>query len=303
VQYAWRRLRETLVRRSNLYKILSKENLVPNIHLMKLLAPAVAKKVRPGQFVIITIDEKGERIPLTVADWDRKGGSISIVFMEVGTTSQRLALLNEGSSIAHLVGPLGIPTHIDRFGTVVCVGGCYGIAAMMPIARAMKEAGNRVISVIEARSKYLLFWEEELQGVSEQLIVTTGDGSYAPQGWIPDQLKGIIDSGEKIDLLVALGCTYMMKLCSETTSPFGIKTIVHLNSVMVDGTGMCGSCRVSVGGETKFACVDGPEFDGHQVDWDLLLSRQRGYQEEEIRSLREWESQNWRKGQRKEDQD
>jgi NAD(P)H-flavin reductase len=279
-----------------LYEILSKQSLVPNIHLMRISALAVAKKARPGQFVIITIDERGERIPLTIADWDREGGSITIVFMEVGTTTQRLALLNEGDSIANLVGPLGIPTHIDKFGTVVCVGGCYGIAAMMPIARAMKEAGNRVISAIEARSKYLLFWEEELRRVSDELIVTTGDGSYAPQAWVPDQIKRIIDSGEKIDLLVALGCTYMMKLCSETSRPFGIKTVVHLNSIMVDGTGMCGSCRVSVGGETKFACVDGPEFDGHQVDWDLLLSRQGGYQDEEIRSLREWESQNWRRG-------
>jgi len=276
-----------------LYKILAKEELVPNIHLIKVSAPAVAQKVRPGQFVIITIDERGERIPLTVADWDREEGAITIVFMEVGTTTQRLALFNAGDSIYSLVGPLGIPTHIDKFGTVVCVGGCYGIAAIMPIARAMREAGNKVISVIEARSKYLLFWQEELERVSDELIVTTGDGSYAPQRWIPDQIRHMIDGGEKIDLLIAFGCTYMMKLSSETTKPFGIKTVVHLGSIMLDGTGMCGCCRVSVGGETKFACVDGPEFDGHQVDWDLLLSRQSGYLDEEIRSLQEWESQNW----------
>ena len=276
-----------------MYKILAKEELVPNIHLIKVSAPAVAQKVRPGQFVIITIDERGERIPLTVADWDREEGAITIVFMEVGTTTQRLALFNAGDSIYSLVGPLGIPTHIDKFGTVVCVGGCYGIAAIMPIARAMREAGNKVISVIEARSKYLLFWQEELERVSDELIVTTGDGSYAPQRWIPDQIRHMIDGGEKIDLLIAFGCTYMMKLSSETTKPFGIKTVVHLGSIMLDGTGMCGCCRVSVGGETKFACVDGPEFDGHQVDWDLLLSRQSGYLDEEIRSLQEWESQNW----------
>jgi ferredoxin--NADP+ reductase len=279
-----------------LYKILVKQELVPNIHLAKVSAPDVAKKARPGQFVIVTIHERGERIPLTIADWDREGGAITIVFMEVGTTTQRLALFNTGDSIYSLVGPLGIPTHIDKFGTVLCVSGCYGIAAMMPIARAMREAGNRVISLIEARSKYLLFWEEELNRVSDQVIVTIGDGSYASQGWIPDQLKQIFDRGEKVDLVVAFGCTYMMKLCSETTRPFGIKTIVHLNSIMVDGTGMCGCCRVSVGGETKFACVNGPEFDGHQVDWDILLSRQGGYQDEEIRSLQEWESQNWRNG-------
>jgi NAD(P)H-flavin reductase len=278
-----------------LHKILAKKELVPNIHLVKFLAPAIAKKAQPGQFVIITVDEKGERIPLTIADWDKTEGSISIVFMEVGTTTQRFASFNVGDSIASLVGPLGIPAHIEKVGTVVCVGGCYGIAAMMPIARAMKEVGNKVISIIEARSKYLLFWEDELKKVSDQLIVTTGDGSYAPQGWIPDQLTQIFEGKEKPGLIFAIGCTYMMKLASETSKPFGIKTIVHLNSIMVDGTGMCGCCRVSVGGETKFACVDGPEFDGHQVDWDVLLSRQRGYQDLEIHSLQEWESRNWRR--------
>jgi NAD(P)H-flavin reductase len=278
-----------------LYKILEKQELVPNMHLIQVEAPAVAKKARPGQFVIITIDEKGERIPLTIADWDREGGSITIVFMEVGTSTQRLATFHAGDSIYSLVGPLGIPTHIDAFGTVVCVGGCYGIAAMMPIVRAMKEAGNRVISVIEARNRYLLFWEEELKKVSDQLIISIGDGSHAPERWIPDQVTKIIDSGGTIDLVVAFGCTYMMKLTSETTKPLGIKTIVHLSSVMVDGTGMCGCCRVSVGGETKFACVDGPEFDGHQVDWDVLLARQRSYQEEEILSLQNWETRRWRR--------
>jgi len=278
-----------------LYKILEKQELVPNIHLIQVEAPAIAKKAQPGQFVIMTIDEKGERIPLTIADWDREGGSITIVFMEVGTSTQRLATFNRGDSIYSLAGPLGIPTHIDTFGTVVCVGGCYGIAAMMPIVRAMKEAGNTVISVIEARSRYLLFWEEELKKVSDQLIVSIGDGSHAPERWIPDQVTKIIDSGGTIDLVVAFGCTYMMKLTSETTKPLGIKTIVHLSSVMVDGTGMCGCCRVSVGGETKFACVDGPEFDGHQVEWDVLLARQRSYQQEEIRSLQDWETRRWRR--------
>lgn len=280
-----------------MYKIREKQELVPNMHLIEVEAPGVAKKAQPGQFVIVTIDEKGERIPLTVADWDREGGSITIVFMEVGTSTQRLATFKVGDSIYSLVGPLGIPTHIDTFGTVVCVGGCYGIAAMMPIVRAMKEAGNTVISVIEARSRYLLFWEEELKGVSDQLIVSIGDGSHAPERWIPDQVTKIIDSGGTIDLVVAFGCTYMMKLTAETTKPLGIKTIVHLSSVMVDGTGMCGCCRVSVGGETKFACVDGPEFDGHQVDWEVLLARQSSYQQEEIRSLQDWETRRWRRAQ------
>jgi len=278
-----------------MYKILLTQDLAPNIHLFKVAAPAVAEKTQPGQFVVIRIDERGERIPLTIADWDKGEGSVTIVFMEVGTTTRRLALLKAGDYIANLVGPLGLPSHIEKFGTVVCAAGCYGIASIMPIARAMREAGNKVISVIEARSKYLLFWEERLRSVSHQLIITTGDGSYGAKGWVNDRLEEIVDRKDKVDLVVAIGCTYMMKLCAETTRPFGIKTIVHLNPIMVDGTGMCGCCRVSVGGETKFACVDGPEFDGHRVDWDLLLARQGIYLDDEIRSLEEWECQNWHK--------
>jgi len=273
------------------YKILLRQDLVPNIHLFKVAAPAVARKAQPGQFVVIRIDEKGERIPITIADWDADEGSVTIVFMEVGTTTRRLTLLKAGDYIADFVGPLGLPSHIEKFGTVVCVGGCYGIASIMPVARAMREVGNKVISVIEARSKYLLFWEGRLREVSDQLIVTTGDGSYGAKGWVIERLKEIIDGGGKVDLVVAVGCTYMMKLCAETTRPFSIKTIVHLNPIMVDGTGMCGCCRVGVGGETKFACVDGPEFDGHQVDWELLLARQTAYLDDEIRSLSEWECQ------------
>ena len=275
-----------------MYKILLTQDLAPNIHLFKVMAPAVAKKAQPGQFVVIRIDERGERIPITIADWDEKEGSVSIVFMEIGTTTRRLTLLKAGDYIADFVGPLGLPSHVEKLGTVVCVGGCYGIASIMPIARAMRQAGNKVISVIEARSKYLLFWEDELRRASDQLIVTTGDGSYGAKGWITDRLKEIV-GGDKVDLVVAVGCTFMMKLCAETTKPFGIETIVHLNPIMVDGTGMCGCCRVSVGGETKFACVDGPEFDGHKVDWDLLLARQGIYLDDEIRSLEEWECRSW----------
>jgi ferredoxin--NADP+ reductase len=278
-----------------LFKLIEKKELVPNIHLVKIAAPAIANKARPGQFVIITLDEKGEKIPLTIADWDQEEGFITIVFMEVGTTTYRFATLNAGDFIESVVGPLGVPAHIKKIGTVACVGGCYGIAAILPIARAMREAGNKVITIIEARSKYLLFWEDELRKVSDQFLVSTGDGSHAPKGWINDQINQIVDGGENIDLIFAIGCTYMMKTCSEATKPLGIKTIVHLNSIMVDGTGMCGCCRVSVGGTTKFACVDGPEFDGHQVDWDILLARQRGYHDEEIRSLHEWESKKWRR--------
>ena len=278
-----------------MYEILLAQDLAPNTHLFKVAAPAVAEKVQPGQFVVIRIDERGERIPLTIADWDKGEGSVTIVFMEVGTTTRRLALLKAGGYIANLVGPLGLPSHVEKFGSVVCVAGCYGIASIMPIARAMRQAGNKVISVIEARAKYLLFWEERLRSVSHQVIITTGDGSYGAKGWVNDRLEEIVDRKDKVDLVVAIGCTYMMRLCAETTRPFGIKTIVHLNPIMVDGTGMCGCCRVSVGGETKFACVDGPEFDGHRVDWDLLIARQSTYLDDEIRSLEEWECQNWHK--------
>jgi len=264
---------------------------VPNIHLFKVAAPNVAKKAQPGQFVVIRIDEKGERIPLTIADWDEEEGSVTIVFMEVGTTTHRLALLEDGDFIANLVGPLGLPTHIDKFGTVVCVAGGFAVATIMPIARAMKKEGNRVISIMGARNRSLIFWEEELHRVSDQLIVTTDDGSYARKGMVTEPLKELLETGERVDRVIAIGPSIMMKFCAKTTQPFGVKTIVSLNPIMVDGTGMCGCCRVSVGDETKFTCVDGPDFDGHQVDWDLLFARQRIYIDEEKRSFEQWQSQ------------
>ncbi len=274
-----------------MYEILLKQDLVPNIHLLKIAAPNVAKKAQPGQFVIIRIDERGERIPLTIADWDREEGSVIIVFMEVGTTTHRLALLGTGDSIADFIGPLGLPSHIEKFGTVVCVAGGFAVATIVPIARALKVKGNKVISIMGARSRDLLFWEDELGSVSDQLIVTTDDGSYARKGVVTEPLKELLESGEKIDRVIAIGPSIMMKFCAKTTEPFGVKTIVSLNPIMVDGTGMCGCCRVSVGGVTKFVCVDGPEFDGHQVDWDLLFARQRIYLDEEKLSLERWQSQ------------
>jgi len=273
------------------YEILLKQDLVPSIHLLKIAAPNVAKKAQPGQFVVIRIDERGERIPLTIADWDREEGSVIIVFMEVGTTTHRLALLGAGDSIADFIGPLGLPTHIEKFGTVVCVAGGFAVATIMPIARALKMKGNKVISIMGARSQNLLFWEDELGSVSDQLIVTTDDGSYARKGVVTEPLKELLESGEKIDRVIAIGPSIMMKFCAKTTEPFGVKTIVSLNPIMVDGTGMCGCCRVSVGGVTKFTCVDGPDFDGHQVDWDLLFARQRIYLDEEKLSLERWQSQ------------
>ncbi len=274
-----------------MYKILLKQDLVPNIHLFKVLAPAVAQKARPGQFVVVRVDEMGERIPVTIADWDEKEGSVTIVFMEVGTTTHKLALLETGDTIANFTGPLGLPTHIEKFGTVVCVAGGFAVATIMPIARAMKEKGNKVISILGARNKDLLFWESELRNVSDQVIVTTDDGSYGRKGLVTEPLKELLEGDEKISRVIAIGPSIMMKFCCKTTEPFGVKTIVSLNPIMVDGTGMCGCCRVSVGGVTRFACVDGPDFDGHQVDWDLLLTRQRIYLDEEKRSFEQWQAQ------------
>jgi ferredoxin--NADP+ reductase len=210
--------------------------------------------------------------------------------MEVGTTTRRLALLGTGDYIADFVGPLGLPTHIEKFGTVVCVAGGFAVAPITPIAKALKQAGNKVISIMGARNKDLLFWEDELSSVSDQLIVTTDDGSYSRKGLVTEPLKELLESGG-IDLVIAIGPSIMMKFCTKTTEPFGVKTIVSLNPIMVDGTGMCGCCRVSVDGVTKFACVDGPDFDGHLVDWDLLMARQRIYLDEEQHSLEQWQHQ------------
>jgi len=274
-----------------MYKILLRQDLVPNIHLFKIEAPEVAKKARPGQFIVIRIDEKGERIPLTLADWDEKEGSVTVVCMEVGTTTRRLAALGTGETIADFVGPLGVPTHIEKLGTVVCVAGGFAVAVIVPIARALKQMGNRVISILGARSQDLIFWEEELRRVSDELIVTTDDGSYGRKGLVTEPLKELLEGDGKVARVIAIGPSIMMKFCAKTTEPFGVKTIVSLNPIMVDGTGMCGCCRVSVGGVTKFACVDGPDFDGHQVDWDLLFARQRTYLDEEKQSMEQWQCQ------------
>jgi len=267
-----------------MYEILLREDLVPGIHMFKIAAPAVARKAQAGQFIIIKIDEKGERIPLTIADWDEKEGSMTIVFMEVGTTTRRLATLKAGDSVASFVGPLGQPTHIEKFGTVICVAGGVGVAPITPIARALRKAGNKVISILGARTKDLMFWEDRLRQVSDDLIVTTDDGSYGRKGLVTEPLKELLESDQKIDQVIAIGPSIMMKFACKTTEPFGVKTMVSLNPIMVDGTGMCGCCRVSIGGQTKFTCVDGPDFDGHLVDWDLLLARQRTYVDEEKHS-------------------
>jgi ferredoxin--NADP+ reductase len=271
------------------YKILERHDLAPIIHLFTIDAPEIARKAQAGQFVVVRIDEKGERIPLTFADWDSEKGSVTIVFQEAGATTCRLARLNAGESLMNFVGPLGIPTHVEKFGTVLCIAGGIGVAPITPIARALRQAGNKVITIMGARSKSLLFWEDNLRRNSDQLIVTTDDGSYGRKGLVTEPLKDILASGEKVDRVISIGPAIMMKYCCLTTQPFGVKTIVSLNPIMVDGTGMCGCCRVSVDGATRFACVDGPDFDGHKVDWDLLMVRSRTYLTEEKRSLEEWQ--------------
>jgi NAD(P)H-flavin reductase len=272
------------------YKILAKEVLSPVIDYIKVEAPEIAKKAKAGQFVVLRVDEKGERIPLTMADWNSKEGSITLVSQQIGTSTYKLNSFNIGDQILNLVGPLGLPSEIENFGTVICVGGGVGVAPVYPIARALKEAGNKVISIMGSRNKELLFWEDRLRSVSNELIVTTDDGSYARKGLVTEPLKEILERNKEVKRVIAIGPAIMMKFCSLTTKPFGVKTIVSLNAIMVDGTGMCGCCRVSVGDATKFVCVDGPEFDAHTVDWDLLLKRQMGYCDEEKRSLERYKT-------------
>ncbi len=264
-----------------MYRIIEKQDLTPMIKLFKVAAPAIAKKAEAGQFIILRLHNHAERIPLTIADYDRDEGTITIVFQIVGKSTEELATLKEGDSILNFVGPLGEPSEIDNYGTVVCIGGGVGVAPIYPITRALRQAGNRIISIIGARSDNLLFYESEMRSVSDEFQVLTDDGSKGRKGLVTDALEDILKSGSKIDLVFAVGPVVMMRAVAELTKKYGVKTIVSLNPVMVDGTGMCGGCRVSVGGVTKFACVDGPDFDAHQVDFDELQMRQRTYKKEE----------------------
>ncbi len=264
-----------------MYKILVKQELAPSVKLFEVEAPLIARKAQAGQFVILRIDADGERVPLTIADFNREKGTITIIFQEVGASTKLLGQLEAGEAILDLVGPLGQPTHVEKFGTVVCVGGGIGIAPVYPIARAMKEAGNKVISIIGARSEDILIYEAEMASVSDELIIMTDDGSKGRKGLVTAPLKELLDSSAAPDLVVAIGPVIMMKFVAETTRPYGVHTVVSLNPIMVDGTGMCGGCRVAVGNENKFACVDGPEFDAHQVDFENLMSRQRMYKRQE----------------------
>ncbi|SEM30951.1 sulfide dehydrogenase (flavoprotein) subunit SudB [Syntrophus gentianae] len=266
-------------------KILEKVDLSENVVKMVLDAPAIAKKRKAGQFIVLKIDEKGERIPLTTVDCDPEKGTLTIIFQVVGKTTAKLATLKAGDELMDLQGPMGRPTHLEGIKNAVCVGGGVGVGVVYPIGAALKKLGAKVTSIIGSRNKELLILEEEMKGISDNLIVTTDDGSYGIHGFVSDALKTLIDSGEKIDEVFAIGPVPMMKAIAAVTKPYGIKTTVSLNSIMVDATGMCGACRVAVGGETKFACVDGPEFDGHAVDFDLLASRLRMYMTQEKESM------------------
>jgi ferredoxin--NADP+ reductase len=271
-----------------MFKILKKEPLSDAVTLFDIEAPDIARKAKAGNFFILKIDERGERIPLTIADFDSVKGTITTVFQKIGKTTFQLDELGEGDIISDVTGPLGMHSHIKRFGKVICVGGGVGIAPVYPIARELKEAGNHVISIIGARTKDLLFWEEKMREVSDELIVTTDDGSYGRKCVVTVPLEEILREKQEVAQVTAIGPAIMMKFVCITTEKYNVKTIVSLNSIMVDGTGMCGACRIEVGGETRFACVDGPEFDGHKVDFDLLMSRQRMYLDEEKSALAQY---------------
>ncbi len=269
-----------------MYPILEKKVLSENVKQLKIKAPLVAKKAQPGQFIILRIDEKGERIPLTIADFDRKEGTITIIFLEVGKTTKQLGMLNVGDSVENFVGPLGIPSEVKKYGTVVCVGGGVGIAPLYPIVRALRETGNYVISILGAKTEKLLILEKEIQAYSNEFYIATDDGSKGQKGFVSDVLKQVIDKKGNINMVMAIGPIIMMKVISDVTRKYNIKTLVSLNPIMVDGTGMCGGCRVSVDGKTKFACVDGPEFDGLKVDYENLMLRNRRFTHEEGEACR-----------------
>jgi len=263
-------------------KILAKKQLSEEVFMMRVETPLIAAERKPGQFIILQVEhDYGERIPLTIANADTHEGSITLIFQAVGRTTHQLAELNVGDSITDLVGPLGQPTHIEKLGRVICVGGGIGTAPLFPIAQAMKAIGNEVIIIMGARNKELLVLEDEMRQIADELIVCTDDGSYGRKALVTAPLKEYCEQEPKPAMVVAIGPPIMMKFCAETTRPYKVPTVVSLNTIMIDGTGMCGGCRVTVGGETKFVCVDGPEFDGHLVDFDNMMKRLNAYKPEE----------------------
>jgi ferredoxin--NADP+ reductase len=275
-----------------MHEITYREVITPDVFLIKIKAPVIARKRKAGQFVIYRLHEKSERIPLTIADADPDEGTITLVFQAVGKSTMELGTREAGDQILDVVGPLGKPTHVENFGTVVCIGGGIGVAPLYPIVQAMKDAGNNVITIIGARTKNLLILEDMVKAASSELRICTDDGSYCEKGFVTDQLKNLVQSGVKPDLCAAIGPVVMMRAVCNMTREFGIPTVVSLNPIMVDGTGMCGACRVTIGGKTKFACVDGPEFDGHKVDFDELIKRQAAYLAEEKTAREKWTCEN-----------
>ena len=271
-----------------MYLIKEIKEIAPKIKKMVLDAPLLARKHKAGQFVMVINTEKGERIPLTIADKDPEKGEITLIFQEVGKSTIEMGLRKAGEYIFDVVGPLGKPTHIVNYGTVVCIGGGVGTAPLYPITKKMKETGNYIITILGARNKDLFILEKEMESVSDEFYQTTDDGTKGRHGLVTDELQALIDSGRKIDLVLAIGPAIMMKFVSLLTQKYNIPTMVSLNSIMVDGTGMCGACRVSVGGVTKFVCVDGPEFDGHKVNFDELLKRQAMYKDLEEEALKKF---------------
>ena len=268
-----------------MYEILKKLELAPKIKLFEVSASEIALKAKAGQFVVFRVDEKGERIPLTIVDWDTKKGTITLIFLEVGVSTIKLGALEVGDEILNLVGPLGNPSEIKNFGTVAVVCGGVGTAAAYPIAKALKNAGNKVISIVGAKTEKTLVLENEMKAVSDELFVSTDDGTKGQKGYVSDVLKLLIDKGYKFDVVYAIGPSMMMRATANLTKSYSLKTIVSLNPIMVDGMGMCGACRVTVDGETKFACVDGPEFDAALVDFDELIKRQRVFLSQEKQAM------------------
>ena len=268
-----------------MYKIVKKSVLNPAVILMEVLAPPIARKAQPGQFIILRVNEEGERIPLTIADYDRDAGTVSIIFQLVGKTTQVLAELNEGDMIKDFVGPLGNASHLEGYKKVAVIGGGLGAAIAWPQAKKLHEMGAKVDMIVGFRNKDLIILEEEMRRASDNLLIATDDGSNGRKGFVTDVLKQQIEAGADYDLVIAIGPLIMMKFVCALTKPYKIKTVVSLNPIMVDGTGMCGGCRVTVGGETKFACVDGPEFDGHEVDFDEAMRRQLMYKDAEQLTL------------------
>lgn len=271
-------------------EIVAKKELAPNIKLIEVNSPEIAEKAHPGQFVILRVDEKGERFPLTLVDWDKQKGTIVLIFLEVGVSTKKLGTLQVGDRILDIVGPLGVPSEIKQYGQVCVIGGGVGTASAYPIIRALKKMGNKVVSIIGARTAQLLILEDKIGEFSDELYISTDDGTKGQKGFVTDVLSKLVQNGYRFDLIYAIGPAVMMRAVAQVTKQYGIKTIVSLNPIMVDGMGMCGACRVTVGGKTKFACVDGPEFDAHEVDFDELIKRQRMFLAEEKLSLKLWES-------------